>query len=206
MSEDNYQKSLKLIEILSKHQEQEVTFLSILEGIRWKFITGFGAGAALALFLSYSKDPKSLLNVWVGLPLVFILSLSSLITQIRIYGLVHCIWERIRSLQFHEATLVKDTFCYEDHIFKDFLSPHVSFKDYKISHLLTVHMACCFVFCGFIGIGSVLFIRLFGYPQWSLFLAGTCVSLILILICLRITDWYTKKINNEHNNAMNSDL
>jgi hypothetical protein len=85
----NVQKKLQLIDLLSKHQDQQYKFLDSMEAIRWKFATAFGLGAFLAIVYASSSGDTTGVKIRIGSIILMVVSIASLIVQIRIYGLVH---------------------------------------------------------------------------------------------------------------------
>ena len=134
----------KRIEALARHQDQQKAFLDSMEGIRWKFVTAFGFGAGFALFSSQGQTgaggPAS--HTLAG-SVAIIISLTSIVAQIRIYALVHVLWNRIRCLQRAEAHLVSHLYGLSPALQAAFEFPHSAVEAGWLHHLLTVHMAIC---------------------------------------------------------------
>jgi NhaP-type Na+/H+ or K+/H+ antiporter len=142
----------QLIEALRCRQDQHMTMWTTLEAIRWKFLTGFGAGALLGLFLTYSTKFSQDV-ICVATCLVAVLSFAGLLTQIRIYSIVTCIWDRIRALQTREANLLNGMYQQNTPLLGEFLLPQITHQGHSLYHCLTVHMACCSVFCALVALG-----------------------------------------------------
>lgn len=126
----------KKLVILSNHQDQQTTFLNIMEGIRWKFVTAFGVGAGIALFFTTKEVTPE--QKFIACCIVVIISLSGLITLIRIYGLVHAAWHRIECLQREEANIVQQLYGFRDSLKPAFEFPHANWRGRSI---FSVHMA-----------------------------------------------------------------
>lgn len=199
MSEEERKRIEKLIEVLLRHQDQHQKMYDSLEGIRWKFITSFGFGAGLALFFSPkgSLPDESQDILFLSLAIVVIVSFAALITQIRIYGLLYAIFRQIGHLQEREEKLLAMLTNEDTKINNDLLVIPGSNKD--TNHLLTVHMSTCLIFCCFIGLSVIAFLRSneiirSNEINWCLFLI---VSFILASSAWGITFWYAKHLSSD---------
>jgi hypothetical protein len=186
---------IELRKILKEHQDQLLTFMNSMEDIRWKFVTAFGIGAGFSFFFASTKSDytHTITNRTTASLLLIIISIASLITQIRIYGLVHSAWCRIQALQRFETFLVKKLHRNNnvDYLFE---FPHITFEQGLcgwISHLWTVHMATCMVFCFFISIGVLIYNNLHDL-KWCLM-----VGVIILFFCWFVSLLYTKRLNHQ---------
>lgn len=194
----NFEQKRQLIDLLSKHQDQQQKFLDSMEAIRWRFATTFGVGAFLAIVYATNPGDSTGAKIKIGSIILMVVSISSLIAQIRIYGLVHCCWNQIRSLQLREAMITQELYG-DDSIYSHaYLFPHNPFSRQRTSHLLTVHFACCIVFSTFLGIGLEL--HMHGLSDISrYFSSSVAVALLGILASWFLSDWYCRRIMKETN-------
>lgn len=182
----------KQLEALSRHQDQQKAMFDSLEGIRWKFITSFGFGAGFALFFSsksfiYEENQRIL---FLSLVVVIIVSLASLVTQIRTYSLICATWHQIGLLQAEEAKLLHKLYDLEESLMNVLVFPGSTTIKSPIQHLLTVHMATCLIFCCFIGI-SLNIILSFNVINLY-FLDFLIITGILLSLVWYVTVRYTK--------------
>lgn len=189
----NVQKKRQIIDLLSKHQDQQHKFLDSMEAIRWKFATAFGVGAFLAIVYASSPGDTTGVKIRIGSIILMVVSIASLIVQIRIYGLVHCCWNRIQSLQLHEAMITQELYGSDSIDSQTYLFPHGSFSRHRLSHLFTVNFACCMVFSMFLGIGLEL--HMHGLSSSSRFTPYSfAIALLGLLASWLLSDWYCRRI------------
>jgi Flp pilus assembly protein TadB len=184
--ESNIDAIEKRIEALSRHQDQQKSFFDSMEGIRWKIVTAFGLGAAIALFISSTKcaiSPENERTILLSSAFVIIVSVASLITQVRIYGLLHSTWRRIGLLQVEEANLIQRAYGLDENIKRLFVFPASVRIERPVYHLLTVHMATCIAFVCFIGIGVNSILRINGIDL-------NYLDLVIIILILTSIIWY----------------
>ena len=184
-------KSEIAVKSLHFHQEQQLKMMELMEGIRWKFITAFGLGAGFAVFFAVTRkvSEEELSGAFVlSLCIVVIVSLAALVTQIRIYSIVHSTWDKLHDLQRIETKLMND----EMSLDRELMFTNVLPKRRSWAHLLTVHMSSCFVFCGFISISVVMLLS----SQSLALNIGVFMALLLfmMLIIWRVTCWYVGQV------------
>jgi hypothetical protein len=174
-----------LLSLISKRIDQHITSLNFLENIRWRFITSFGIGAFIAFFASAAELKKG--NRIVAAILVIIVSIAGIISQIRIFGLMINLWNKIRRLQQEEIGRSSKNNALPEKIKKDLRLPEVENKK-GLKYLFTVHMASCFVFSTLIGAATYLLTNL----ELNVFCAAIAGGLALF-ICFPISYWVSKQ-------------
>jgi hypothetical protein len=168
-----------------------------MEVIRWKFVTAFGFGAGFALFFIYIRGATPEQTVLIqnfSVAIVIIISIASIFTQLRIYGLVHSAWCRIECLQREEANLVEELYGLRNNLKEAFVFPHVTLPDKITSHLWTVHMATCSTFASFIGLGIAIIFHTERFCPFLIFIISS--TAIMGLIWWRSVV-YTNLLNKE---------
>jgi hypothetical protein len=176
-------------DLISKRIEQHITSLNLLENIRWRFITSFGIGAFIAFLASTSGLKEG--NRIVTAILVIIVSVAGIISQIRIFGMMINLWNKIRNLQQEEVEITsKNNEPPENlEILKNLYLPEVENKRGP-KYLFTVHMASCVVFSTLIGVAAYLLANMepttFCFPS-----AGIGIS--VLAICSGISYWASKE-------------
>lgn len=189
----NFEQKRQLIDLLSKHQDQQQKFLDSMEAIRWRFATTFGVGAFLAIVYASSPGDSVGAKVKIGSIILMVVSIASLIAQIRIYGLVHCCWNQIRSLQLREAMITQELYGGDSLDSQAYHFPHSPFSRQSTSHFFTVHFACCIVFSTFLGIGLQL--HMHGLSGTSRFFpSSVAVALLGVLGSWLLSDWYCRRM------------
>jgi hypothetical protein len=187
----------KRLAVLMQQQQRHKELLDTMENVRWKFVTAFGLGAGFALFKASAEDTAVNMN-YLAIILVIVISTASLVAQIRIYSLVFSLWYRIRCIQKAEMQLMTRLYGEVDKSLQlAFEIPQVATTTHKIHHFMTVHMASCFVFCAFIGLGlSISFAESDWLGRLLWFFAPTGA---LAMGTWLITDWYTRILNRDIN-------
>lgn len=145
------------IELLVRRQEQHMKFFDVLESIRWKFTTAFGAAALVGLSQVFSSVDSADRRVAGGV-LTVAVSIAGIITQVRIFALVVTIWGRVLVLQHEESTMLRTRYQLSSKLAEAFLFPALRIPENKLLHLMSVGMASCFVFGLLVGIvGTIAF-------------------------------------------------
>jgi hypothetical protein len=189
----DFEQKRQLIDLLSKHQDQQQKFLDSMEAIRWKFATTFGVGAFLAIVYASSPGDSTGVKIKIGSIILMVVSIASLIAHIRIYGLVYCCWNQIRSLQLREAMITQELYGGGSIDSQSYHFPHSPFSRQSTSHLFTVNFACCIVFSTFLGIGIELHMHgLSGFSRFTF--SSVAMALLSLLASWLLSDWYCRRI------------
>lgn len=178
----------KRIEMLIRVQGNHKELLDTMESMRWKFVTAFGLGAGFSLFSIKSESGIANLEILATL-LTFVISLAGLIVQIRVYSIVHSLWLRIGCLRLDEIELTKSLYGTLSGSTCEALKVPVAASRDAFSHLITVHIAVCFVFTSFIGLA------LMASLDTNRLLVGSATSVTILLVSWLATIWYTRSLN-----------
>ncbi len=171
----------KVFTSISNRQTQMMDFWKAMEGIRWRFTSSFGVGAIVALFLSIDQiDPeKSLVPVII----LFILSIASIICQLRIYGVLASVWQKVILLQKLEMRMLENLAQFpnltEDEERAFYFPQPLPSK----MRLVSITGTSCSVFIMLAALALYLFMRIFKLAIFqSLLFSGVFFIAILIIV------------------------
>jgi len=171
----------KWSDLISRRIEHHITTLSLLENVRWRFISAFGIGAFIALFASFYKIPDD--YKFLAVILVYIVSLAGLISQIRIFGLMDNLLDKIRELQqieFEKFSKEKEN-AFLKEIERNLYIPTNNPQKSNGKYIFTVHMAACLVFSSLIGMATYLVFSKCQFLPCLSFLIGAGGGIIILI-------------------------
>ncbi len=191
-----------LLEVLHKRIDQHLTYYDILEGIRWKFTAAFGTGAGAAIAFAVSKMTANAAApdagmVKVAAILVIVFSLASIITHIRIGGLMHWLaigMSDLQSVEFEVLEKSKEFGILQLDLKPCGLKKRLSFPDFslldkKFLGVIDVGTASILLFSGLNGVAVFLYVL-----AWSSSLPTARVWGILTTVTVLLSSkWLSRK-------------
>jgi hypothetical protein len=167
---------------LFQREQQLFSLYARLDEIRWKFLSLIGIISMVAIVAtSYGeKGFPALVVVAIGF------SLSGLVVQIRIFGLLAVLWEGMSQAQRAQDALLP-------HLSLPRL-PLVEERSILRRYILSVGSACCFAFSAMLGTAIWIPILL-AFTTIAPWIAVVCVGvtcLALWLGCIGVTKWYVQ--------------
>jgi hypothetical protein len=173
----------KVLAVVSRRHSYMLDFWQSMEGIRWRFTSTFGVGAIVALFLSIDQldREKSL----VPLVVLFTLSVASIICQLRVYGVLHSVWQKMILLQKLEIDTLKNLGSFPamtEENERAFYFPQPLPSKIRLASITGVS---CSVFVLLATLAIYLCMRLFNLSiLWSLLISGIFLSIAFILVII----------------------
>lgn len=163
--------------------DSHLKFLDQIEQQRWRFTQAFGIAALIGLAFGGSKSPELLQSIegirQIGYLLALIVSISGIITNIRIIGVYWSQWQKIRTLQKYKLQLMKTNLPSE--IDQAWCLPDIIPEGAKMFKKFTVHEANCLLFSCLLSVSLVL---IFGSVPLDMVVIGLTINTDFVIIIL----------------------
>ena len=187
-----------LLDQIDKQIDVHLRFMDSMEQIRWRFTSAFGITALVGLLFVSAKlgnGGLSKLETVAAYFIVAVISISGLMTQIRIIGLFWSQWHRIRELQLEKIKILEAGGTEISNAVKTiWCLPHIVPSENRDSLYFTVHEANCLLFSLFLSISVALTVNVLyqnSYLTGALILIGT---LVLTYSGHRVGRYYYNKV------------
>lgn len=132
---------------ISMRIDQHIKFMDSMEQIRWRFTSAFGITALLTiLFLSARLGVDDPIEKIIAYTFAVLISLSGLITQVRIIGLFWGQWHKIRILQDQQLRLLGSNEHINDEVISCWKFPPIEAPVTFGKVFFTVHGVNCLLF------------------------------------------------------------
>ena len=190
-------------QFLLQQQGELRAFLALMEGIRWKFLGGFGVGASIGVFITLALGRTAELQhdvelITIGTVLSLLLSFSGLLIQIRVYCIICYLWNRIIELQGELARLMlADGLAQE--IAPRVILPYVTLDREDRPHFFTVHFCCSLVLASLAATSLALFSHYFPFLDW---LSSPLVGLVAFIAIMAGVYFYTATCKRRYDRSV----